>query len=621
MDDTGADPRCVAPRADEVALARLRADEPASLAAMFARRVASTPDREAYRTPDGHGGWTSRTWAETGTVVTELAAGLLALGLGPQDPVAIISATRLEWLHADLAVICAGGATTTVYPTSTPEDVRHVLSDSGSRIAVVENSALLATVLGTGVPLARIVVIEKMPGIEADEAVITLDRLREIGREHLAGHPEAVTSATAAVRPEHLATLIYTSGTTGRPKGVRLSHASWVYEGLATAAVGMVSADDLGYFWLPMAHSFGKVLLSTQIAVGHAAAIDGDSTRIIENLPVVRPTVTAAVPRIFEKVHAGVVAAVGAEGGVRARVFGWAVGVGREVSRLRRQGREPSGLLAVRHRVADRLVLSTVRARFGGRLDLFVSGSAALSSHVAEWFHAMGLLVAEGYGLTETSAGSFVNRRNRYEFGTVGLPLPGTEVRVDADGEILIRGPGVMVGYHNLPEETAAVLGPDGWLRTGDIGEITASGALRITDRKKDMIKTSGGKYVAPQPIQTAFTAICPLAGQMLVHGEGRHFVSALVALDPDAVTAWAAANGMAGAPFADVARSPAMRATIEQSVERLNAGLGQWERIRKVAILDRILTVEDGDLTPSLKLKRRAVERKYAGVLDGFYS
>jgi long-chain acyl-CoA synthetase len=580
--------RCVALPEDRAQYERRLKDAPPSLGALFLRRIAETPDTPAFLRPDGGGQFVPSTWGETGVVVQ------------------------------DLAVMCSGGATTTIYPTSTPEDVHHILTDSGSRFLVAENEQQLAKAFAEDSAIETAVLVDGTPP-EGVTNVITLGELQERGRALLADDPDAVAHATAGVRPESLATLIYTSGTTGRPKGVRISHESWVYEGLATASVGLVSADDLGYLWLPLSHSFGKVLLSTQIAVGHAAAVDGDVTRIITNLPIVRPTNMAAAPRIFEKVYAGVIAATRSEGGAKLKIFEWAIGVGLEVSRLRQQGREPSGLLAVKYRVADKLVFSKVRDRFGGRMRLFVSGAAALSRDIAEWFHAVGLLVVEGYGLTETSAGSFVNRPGHYEFGTVGLPMPGTEVAIADDGEILVKGPGVMMGYHNLPDATAEVV-TDGWLHTGDVGEVSDNGSLRITDRKKDLIKTSGGKYVAPQIIETQFKAICPLASQIVVHGDSRNYVTALVALDPDAIKVWAAANEMEGASFGDVARSPKMRATIESFIDQLNAGLGKWETIKKFEIIDRELTVEEGDLTPSLKLKRRAVETRYRSTLDSFY-
>jgi long-chain acyl-CoA synthetase len=622
--------RCAAGEAEEARLRALMADAPASVAAMFLERVAKTPDSDAFLVPSGTG-WRRQTWRQTAEVVTEIAAGLLALGVRPEDRVAIASSTRIDWVHADLAIMCAGAATTTVYPTSTGGDVEHIVGDSGSRLLVAEDAEQLAKLCRhrAGLPdLERVVVIDQPPAealAEAEAAglaVISLDRLRQIGERYLAEHPAAVTERIASVRPDHLATLIYTSGTTGRPKGVRLTQRCWVYEGLAAASIDEVRPEDVTYLWLPLSHSFGKVLLAAQIAIGHAAAVDGRLDRIVENLPVVRPTGMAGAPRIYEKVHARVNAMVAEHGGAKARIFAWSFDVGRRVSRLRQDGQRPGGLLALQARLADRLVFGTIRQRFGGRVRSFISGAAPLSVGIAEWFDAAGLRILEGYGLTETSAGSFVNRPDRYRLGTVGVPLPGTEVRIEDDGEVLIKGPGVMEGYHNLPEETAAVLTEDGWLRTGDIGEITPDGFLRITDRKKDLIKTSGGKYVAPQSIETQFKAICPLASQIVVHGDGRNYVTALIALDPEEVSAWAAAHGMGGGvPYQEVVTSDAMREAISGYVDRLNAGLGRWEAIKRFDLLDRDLTVEDGFLTPSLKLKRRVVERAYAERLDRLYA
>jgi long-chain acyl-CoA synthetase len=610
---------CRASDAEEARLADLLRTAPGSLGAMFLNRVHDTPQAEAFRRREPDGSWTSETWQQTGQAVTQIAAGLLELGLHPQDRVAVAATTRVEWIHADLGILCAGGATTTIYPTSTPDDVQHILTDSGARFAIAEDASQLAKLRAGQSGLEKIVLIDGAAPVE-DDGVLTLAGLRELGSSRLASDPEAVVRATAAVQPDQLSTIIYTSGTTGRPKGVRIPHRNWVYEGLVSAAVGIVKPTDLAYLWLPMSHSFGKVILASQLSVGHAAAVDGAVDRIITNLPVIRPTTMAAAPRVFEKVHAGVKAAVQAEGGAKRKIFHWAMGVGLQVSRLRQEGKEPAGLLALRHAVADRFVFSAVRERFGGRIEFFVSGAAPLSRDVSEFFHAVGLLILEGYGLTETSAGSFVNRLDHWELGTVGRPMPGTQVKIAGDGEILLKGPGVMQGYNNLDDATREVLDDDGWFHTGDVGEITELGFLRITDRKKDLIKTSGGKYVAPQSIETQFKVACPLASQIVVHGDGRNFITALVALDSDAVKAWSAAHGMEGAPFADVARSPQVRAAVQQAIDQVNGGLGRWEQVKKFEILDRDLTVEDGDLTPSLKLKRRAVEKRYSGVLDGFY-
>jgi long-chain acyl-CoA synthetase len=612
---------CQAPESEQRQLTDAMATAPASVGAMFLERVAATPDREAFRRPDGAGGWASLTWAETAEAVREIAAGLLALGVQAQDPVAIASGTRLEWVLADLGVMCAGAATTTVYPTSTPEDVEHILRDSGSRLVFAEDVQQLAKLREhwAALPaLKHVVLIDGQP--PADDRVLTLETLRDNGRGYLSEHPAAVEDAVAAVQPEHLATLVYTSGTTGRPKGVRLPHSCWVYTGIAIDATGIMSMDDLQYLWLPLSHVFGKVLLTGQLRIGFPTAVDGDLDRLVDNLAVVRPTVMAGAPRIYEKVHSKVVSGAQTDGGLKLKIFTWALGVGRRVSELRLAGESPRGLLAVQHAIADRLVFSKLRNRFGGRVRYFISGAAPLSREIGEWFHAAGVVILEGYGLTETSAASFVNRPGHYGFGTVGLPLAGTEVRLDDDGEVLLRGPGVMEGYHGRPEETAEVLTPDGWFRTGDIGEIGPDGGLRITDRKKDLIKTSGGKYIAPQAIETRFKAVCPYVSQIVVHGDGRNFVSALVTLDPDAIAGWAAENDLAGRPYAQVVGSPQCRQMVADYIEELNATLGRWETIKKFEVLTSDFTVEDGDLTPSMKLRRRTVEGKFASVLDGFY-
>jgi long-chain acyl-CoA synthetase len=625
---TQADPRCRAPDAEQARLARLMAAAPASVAAMFRNRVARTPDAEAYRSPDGAGGWRSFSWQQTQQLVDELAAGLIALDVQPEQRVAIVSSTRLDWVHADLAIMCAGAATSTVYPTSPSDDVRHILSDSGSRLAFVEDLEQLGKVTEHWAELPelrQVVLITGEPAaagpLPDGVTVITMAELADRGRAHLAEHPEAVTERSAAVRPEHLATLIYTSGTTGRPKGVRLPNSCWVYTGMATLATGTIRPDDLSYVWLPLSHSFGKVLLAGQIAVGYASAVDGRIDQIVTNLPAVRPTGMGGAPRVYEKIYARVQTGVAAAGGARAAMFGWAFTVGLQVCAVREQGGRPGPALAAQQALADRLVFSKVRARFGGRVRHFISGAAPLNADIARWFDAAGLRILEGYGLTETSAASFVNRPYHYRFGTVGIPLPGTHVRLDTDGEILISSPGVMQGYHNLPDETSAVLTQDGWLRTGDIGEITPDGFLRITDRKKELIKTSGGKYVAPQGIESLFKSICPLASQIVVHGDGRNYVTALIALDPEEVAGWAAANGMTGRDYTEVVRSPQLHDVIAGYVDELNTRLPRWETVKRFALLDADLTVEDGSMTPSLKLKRRVVERRHADLLDSLYS
>ncbi len=590
---------------------------PASMARMILDRVAATPDREAFSHPVGER-WESLSWRQVGDRVRAIAAGLLALGIRPEDRVAITAATRLEWVLADFGILCAGAATTTVYPATPADDVAFILRDSGTRIVFAENDEQIAKLREHRTDLPDLVKVVTFDGTADGGWIIALSELEQLGRDQLVAQPAAVDDAVAKVGPESLATLIYTSGTTGRPKGVRLVHDNWTYEGRAIEALEILGPDDVQYLWLPLAHSFGKVLLSAQLAIGFATAVDGRIPNLVDNLAVVRPTFMAGAPRIFEKVQHRVTAMAGS--GVRRRIFDWAVRVGHRVAELRGAGGEPSGLLKVQHELADRLVFSKLRQRFGGRVRFFVSGSAALSSEVSRFFHAADVLILEGYGLTETSAASFVNRPDRFRFGSVGLPLPGTQVRIADGGEVLLRGPGVMRGYHNLPEATAETLTGDGWLRTGDVGELDGDGFLRITDRMKDLIKTSGGKFVAPQSIEILFKAVCPYASEIVVYGEGHPYCTALVALDPEAIVPWSRANGLGHLSFADLAAHQQVRALVAGYLEETNSRLPRWETIKRFAILSRELTVEDGDLTPSLKLKRRAVAAKHRDLLEALY-
>jgi len=590
-----------------------------SVARMFCDRVAATPKAEAFRFPT-NGGWASVTWGQTEETVKTTAAGLLALGIQPEERVGIASATRIEWLYADLAIMCAGAATTAVYPSTGGDDVAFILSDSGSRIVFAEDDAQIAKLRAQRDHLPDLLWVVTFDGEADGEWVLSLDDLLALGAKHLVENPTAVDEAVAAVQPEHLATLIYTSGTTGRPKGVELPQRCWTYIGAGAEAIDILSPSDLQYLWLPLSHSFGKMLEAVQLQIGFPTAVDGRMDKIVENLAVVRPTFMAGPPRIFEKVHGKIVQTVQEEGGIRYRLFTWAFGVGNQVSQARAQGRQPSRVLQAQHALADRLVLSKIRAGLGGRIRFLVSGSAALSKDVATWFDAAGLLVLEGYALTETSAAACIVRPEDPTFGVVGPPLVGTEIKIAGDGEIFVRGPGVMRGYHNLPEATAEVLGADGWFATGDVGEIDEAGRLRITDRKKDLIKTSGGKYIAPQIIEVMFKAVCPLASQMLVHADGRNYASALITLDPEALAQWGRAQGLRATDYPSLAGNPAVHTYVRACVEELNGRLNRWETIKDFRILDHDLSVEQDELTPSMKVKRKVIETKYESLLDSMY-
>ncbi|MHA7651100.1 AMP-dependent synthetase/ligase [Mycobacterium sp. ML4] len=590
-----------------------------SVAHLFRDRVAASPQAEAFRYPRGEG-WESVTWQQVGERVESIAAGLISLGIGQEDRVALASATRYEWVLVDFAVMCAGAATTTVYPTTNAGDVAYIVANSGSRIVVAENQDQVDKLLQhrTSLPaVSRVVIID---GEGDGDWIITLGELEQRGKQQLADYPDAVNERIAAVGPDRLASLIYTSGTTGRPKGVRLTHEAWTYTAAAIDALNVLGPDDLNFLWLPLAHSFGKVMLALPLQIGFPTAIDGRVERIVDNLAAVRPTVMGAAPRIFEKAHARIVGMVAERGGLTKKIFDWAISVGLKVSQARQAGQKPPWTASLAYRLADRLVFSTIRERFGGRVRFFVSAAAKLDPNVAQWFDAVGIVVLEGYGLTETAAASFINRPNAYRFGTVGWPFPATEVKIAADGEILLRGPGVMTSYHDLPDATAEALDDDGWFRTGDIGEIDADGYLRITDRKKDMFKTSQGKYVAPSAIEVRFKGLCPYAGEFIVIGEAKPYCVALVTLDGEAITDWAAKHGLSGKSFAEIAHDEQTRELIAGYIDALNAELNRWEQIKKFAILDRELSIEAGDLTPSMKLRRKVVIDKSADRLSQLY-
>jgi long-chain acyl-CoA synthetase len=596
--------------------------DPRTVPELFLDRVGRTPTAEAFRYPGPDDVWRSLTWAETEARVRAIASGLRTLDVRPEDVCAILSQTRIEWILADFGILCAGGATSTIYPSTVAEDCAFILSDSRAVIAFAEDAAQVAKLASrrAELPALRHVVVLDGPG-SADGWVITLAELEARGRDWDRGHPGAFEETAAAVRADSLATLLYTSGTTGRPKGVELTHACWAAQSRAIQESGILNHEGaVQLFWLPLAHSFGKMIGTAQLRIGFVTAVDGRVERLVENLGRIRPTFVCAVPRIFEKVHNRIVSNARAGGPVKLRIFRWAVGVGLQASRLRRAGRAPGTVLAAQLALADRLVFRKVRAIFGGNLRFFVSGSAPLSRDIAELFDAMGIVILEGYGLTESSAATHCNLPWAYRLGTVGPPFPGIEVRIAEDGEILMRGPWIMRGYRGLPEQTVEALDPDGWLHTGDIGAVDADGYLTLTDRKKDLIKTSGGKYVAPAELEAKLKAFSPFVSQVLVHGDRRNYVTALVTLDAEAIGRWAAEHGRAGASVAELARRPEVAALVQRGLDRMNATLPRFATVKRFAILSREFSEADGEVTPSQKLKRKAIERRYAAELDALY-
>ncbi|WP_282006552.1 AMP-dependent synthetase/ligase [Propioniciclava sinopodophylli] len=589
-------------------------NRPPTVGAMFNGRVAATPNKEAMRYPDASDNWVSLTWSQMREVVWEIGAGLLAIGMQPEERVALASSTRYEWVLLDLAINCAGGATTTVYPNTQGPEFAHIITHSDSKYFVAENVEQLEKLrqLVPGDQIREVILLDGTA-----EGTISKEGLREKGRALLAENPSAMDDAVANTGPGTLATLIYTSGTTGMPKGVELLHSNWTYEGVAIDSMNIIGADSLQYFWLPLSHVFGKAVMMIQLQVGFASVVDGRLDRIVPGLGATSPSFMCGAPRIFEKVRNAVKA--NSAGGVKGQIARWAFHVGRQSNEYRVKGEKMPAALGLQYKVADKLVFSKLKDRLGGNIEFLISGAAKLSSQVQEWFYSAGIVIVEGYGATETSAVACVNHPATPRFGTVGPALPGTELRIAEDGEVLIKGPGIMRGYHKDPEQTAEVL-VDGWYHTGDIGELDDDGYLKITDRKKDLMKTSGGKFVAPQKVEGAMAANIPYVSQAIAVGDGRKYVSALFTIDPGAMESWAQRHGKEGMSYAELTQLPEFRASIDRFLARANAKLERWETVKRYAVLDHELTVEGGGVTANMKLRRSAVAKRYADLVDSLY-
>jgi long-chain acyl-CoA synthetase len=548
-------------------------------------------------------GWREVSWEEAERAVEELAYGLLALGVRKGDTFAIMARTTLEWALFDFALAHVGGVTAPIYPTSSPKDAAYIAEHS-------ESIGILAEDTFPDVP----------DRVRHRLTFADLDALRERGRAHAASNPGALEEAVAAISEDDLFTYIYTSGTTGPPKGCMIPHRNY-YD--MCASVGrmqnLLVGDDTVLLFLPLAHNFGRLVHLLGPDLGYTIAFCPDPLRVAEVLPEVRPTVFPSVPRLFEKVHTAVVAKFAEATGVRRRLIDWALRIGRRVSLLRQRGEPIPRLLAVQHRIADKLVYSKVKARLGGRLRAAVSGGAPLAKEIAEYFHALDILILEGYGLTECTTACAANRVDRFRFGTVGTAMPGFEIKIAEDGEVLIKGPTIFGGYYRDDEATRAVLTEDGWLRSGDVGELDEDGFLTITDRKKDIIVTAGGKNVAPQNLENELKS-SRFVSQALVVGDRRPYIVALVTLDEPEVSGWAAEHGLDG-DLASLSQHEKVRQLVEEIVGEVNADRSRFEQIKRFAILPRDFSVENDEVTPTLKLRRRTCEQHFADEIAQLYN
>jgi long-chain acyl-CoA synthetase len=535
--------------------------------------------------------WEEVSWDGAARAVDELANGLLARGVGKGDAFAIVSRTRLEWALFDFALALVGGITAPVYPNSSAREAAYVLQHAEAVGALLEDERQREKVEALG--LRHVVMLDD------------LEALRTEGIAFAREHPEALDEAAAAIGPEDLYTYIYTSGTTGPPKGCMIRHRNY-YE--MTSSIERIEdlwvGDDVMLLYLPLAHNFGRLMSLWGAYAGFTIAFCPDPYAVAEMLPEVRPTLLPSVPRLYEKAHTAVTSKLEEASGPRRRLATWALGVGRRVSVLRRQGKPLPRGLALQHRLADRLVYAKVKDRFGGRLRIGISGGAPLAKEIGELFHALDILILEGWGLTECTTAATVNRPHRFRFGTVGPSMPGVEVKTDAEGELLVRSETVFAGYLKDDEASQAVITADGWLRSGDVGKVDEDGFVTITDRKKDIIVTAGGKNVAPQNIENELKT-SRYVSQALVVGDRRPYVTALITLDDEEV---AKANGDA-------------RALVQQAVDDVNRELSRFEQIKRFAIVPREFSAEEGEVTPTLKLRRRVIEERFAEEIERLYT
>ena len=556
--------------------------------------------------------------------VRDLSLGLSCCGVEAGDRVAILSETRPEWLLTDLAILTAGGVTVPVYPTLSAQQVAYILQDAGAKIAVVSTRLQLDKVqeVRHQLPaLEAVVVMDDVPP-EHGPSVLALQGIAERGHARMTGTwgtGREFREATRTIGPEDLATIIYTSGTTGEPKGVMLTHGNLVANLIASANVLSVTEDDVALSFLPLSHSFERMVVYVYLLCGVSLVFAESMETVARDIALVRPTIMTGVPRVFEKLHARIMEKGQAAPGLKASLFRWAVGVGVDHGRAILRGRAPGVLTAVQRPLADRLVLRKIRDGVGGRIRYLISGSAPLPPALAEFFHGVGLPILEGYGLTETAPVLTVNPAEAPRAGTVGKALPGVQLRIADDGEILARGANVMAGYYNKPAETAVVL-RDGWFHTGDVGTLDSEGYLTITDRKKDLLVTSGGKKIAPQPIEATLKR-SPLVSEAVVLGDRRKYAAALVVPEFAALERRLQDLGRPAGDRAALLTRPDVLGLYQEIIEGLNRELSQFERIKKFALLPREFSIETGELTPTLKVKRKVVEERFRDVVESLYA
>lgn len=610
----------VNPNLDARPSAPLSTNEPTTLVEVFERvkRLHPRPNTLNYK-KDGQ--WKPISSDELLDRIRHIAAGLYSLGVRHGDRVALLSESRVEWTLTDAGCQFAGAVDVPIYPTLAPHQVRYIIEDSGARILVLNNYEKfveLQEILRDCRAIEQIVFFDERGA--ADNHGISLSILEERGRVLADEQPGLVDELAREVRPDELATIIYTSGTTGEPKGVMLTHANMVSNLVDSAGHFSFDQHDSVLSVLPLSHVFERTAMYMYLHHGMAIYFGESLDRIGPNLREVRPTIFVGVPRIFEKIYARVKESSAAKGGLNLALLNWAISIGKQQARFTINHREVPLWLALKHKLASRLVLAKWRAALGGRIRLLISGGAALPEELGYIYLGAGLPIVQGYGLTETSPVITAGVMEDNRIGSVGKPIKHVEIRIATDGEIETRGPNVMRGYYNKPEETSAAFTADGWFKTGDIGSIDADGFLRITDRKKELFKTSGGKYIAPQPIEQLIKG-SRFVNQVVLIGNGRKFPAALIVPDWEQIASYAQLKGIKASSRGDLCKHPRILDLFERQIESLTPGLAKYERVKKVALLENELTIETGELTPTLKVKRRVIDEKYRDVIDRLYA
>ncbi|HYH53232.1 MAG TPA: long-chain fatty acid--CoA ligase [Solirubrobacterales bacterium] len=558
--------------------------------------------------------WVSKTFEQVREIVRPLAFGLVTLGVEKGDRVAILGNTRPEWTYFDFAALSIGATVVPIYQTNSPEECRYVLENSDSKVVVVEDAEQLEKVRAVRDKLPQLEQIVMMTG-GAEDAV----SMEELAAKGGGGDDAAWKALYEAVAPEDICTFIYTSGTTGPPKGCIISHGN--YRAMLTMVneVSVIEDEDVSYLYLPLAHSFALLIQFGTFDLGTTLAYwERDPLKILPNLAELKPTYFPSVPRIFEKIYTAATSGIEKEGGLKKKIFDWALKVGAKMREVERSGRKPGFLLQRQYDFADKKVLSKIRNLFGGKIRLAVSGAAPINPEILSFFDAAGVLVLEGWGMTETSTAATISTPEDFKVGTIGKPFPGCEVKIADDGEILVKGPNVFQGYHKNPEATAETI-VDGWLHTGDLGEIDSQGFIKITGRKKDIIITAGGKNITPANLEAEIKQH-PLVSQCVVVGDRRPYLVALVTLDPEEAVKYAQENDLPEDPV-QLAQNADVKVAIEAHVEKINQNFARVEQVKKISILPEDLSQENGELTPTLKVKRAVVAQKHEGAIEQLYA